>query len=452
MKSILFIIPWKAFFINNKNYDFAQAPERAPENVVALATYLRSKGARVQIADLSRTLVECEGNVNDCLTKLNQICKEYNPDVIGLSFFTARFEFAAEITSFLHSIYPSERPLIIAGGVHPTLLPKITFEYINFDAIIIGEGELPLLALLNGESLNNIKGVLTPNQDKPLKAEIIKDLDELPIPDWSLVDKEFYAQPSYQMSFTELKRVMPLTFSRGCMYRCNFCAHNCFLSARCHSPQYFVDMMHSVSKQCNVLSFIIQDSSVGSFKKEWSEVCELLILSGANYTWWANLRVNQVDEDFLRLMKRAGCTNIFFGFESGSQRILSKMNKRITVEQCYAASELCHKLDIPFYSSYIVNYFGETEDDLRATEEMILKTRPNSLAINKFSPIPGSIDYDANEALIKPFLKDIHSWTTLGMLLSPLLFGDMSSERFEYWYKRLKNLKYTINNHENNKE
>jgi len=406
-----------------------------------LATYLKAQGANVEIADLNRTLAACKGNVEVCLKQLKQLCKKFNPDVIGLSFFTARFEFAADITSYLRSIFPDRSPLIIAGGVHPTLLPTITYEYINFDALVIGEGELPLMAILKDEPLKQIKGVFLPDQEKPVQADVIRDLDSLPFPDWNLVDKEFYAQPSYLISYTQLNRVMPVTFSRGCMYRCNFCAHNCFLSARCHSPEYFVEMMHYTSNQCDVNSFITQDSSIGNFKKEWSRVCELLISSGANYYWWANLRVNQIDEDFLSLMKQAGCSKIFFGFESGSQRILERMNKKITTEQCYYAAELCHKLDIPFYSSYIVNYFGEEEEDLRLTEEMIVRTHPTSLAINKFSPIPGSVDYDNNKELISPYLTSIQSWTDLGMLQSPRLFGNMSSDRFDYWYNRLRALK-----------
>lgn len=448
MKSILFVIPWKASAINCTDYDFSQSPERAPENVVSLATYLRHQGACVEIADLNRLLVACKGNVNDCLSLLRQQCLRFRPDIIGVSFFTARFEFAADITTYLRSIFTGETPLIIAGGVHPTLLPAITYEYIHFDALIIGEGELPLTAILKGEPLSQIKGVFLPDQKKTESADIIKDLDCLPFPDWSLLDKEFYAQPSYLISYTELHKVMPVTFSRGCMYRCNFCAHNCFLSARCHSPEYFVEMMRTTSEQCGVDSFIIQDSSIGNFKKEWSAVCERLIASKARYNWWANLRVNQIDEDFLCLIKQAGCTKVFLGFESGSQRILDRMNKRITTGQCYKAAELCHKLDLPFYSSYIVNYFGEEEEDLRLTEEMILRTRPTSLAINKFSPIPGSVDYDSNEGLIKPYLTSIHSWTTLGMLLSPILFGNMPPERFDYWYKHLRALKNKINNYE----
>ena len=206
--------------------------------------------------------------------------------------------------------------------------------------------------------------------------------------------------------------------------------------------------MEWVSQQCNINTFIIQDSSIGNFRHIWEDVCHRLVAKDTPYQWWANLRANQVDEDFLRLLKEAGCIKLFFGFESGSQRILDKMNKRITVEQCRKAALLCHKIEIPFYTSYIINYFGEKEEDLELTEQLILETRPTSLAINKFSPVPGSMDYDKNISFIEPYIRDIQDWTMLGMLNFPVLFGDMPQERFEYWYKRLRELKKHINTHE----
>jgi radical SAM superfamily enzyme YgiQ (UPF0313 family) len=337
---------------------------------------------------------------------------------------------------------------MIAGGVHPTLLPENTLSYIPFDAVIIGEGELPLLQLLSGKNIGDIKGIYFPGKNTIEKADVISDLDNLPFPDWDLVDKEFYTQPSHQISNTITHKVMPITFGRGCIYKCNFCAHNCFLYARCHSSEYFIKKMDWVSHQCGVNTFIIQDSSIGNFRNTWMEVCSKLIEKGAPYQWWANLRANQADEKFLMLLKEAGCIKLFFGFESGSQRILDKMNKRIKVEQCRQAAFLCHKIGIPFYTSYIVNYFDETELDLELTAQLIYETRPTSLAINKFSPVPGSIDFENHIAIIKPYINDIRDWGMLGMLNFPVLFGDMPQERFEYWYNYLRSLKQYINTHE----
>jgi radical SAM superfamily enzyme YgiQ (UPF0313 family) len=208
--------------------------------------------------------------------------------------------------------------------------------------------------------------------------------------------------------------------------------------------------MNSVAKQCHVNTFVIQDSSIGNFQKVWSEVCQRLIEAGSPYRWWANLRANQANAQFLQLMKDAGCIKLFFGFESGSPRVLQRMNKLITVEQCKEAARMCHEIGIPFYTSYIVNYFDEEEADLELTEQLILETHPTSLAINCFSPIPGSKDYSNYEHLVAPYIKTIHDWTTLGMLISPRRFGNMSEERFNYWFKHLREMKKYINAHENN--
>ena len=248
MKSILFVIPWSGFYIGT-NYSFAEAPERAPEGVVGLATYLQTKGASVKIADMQRMLRGNEGNTEKTLNDLWTICDDFRPDVIGFSFFTARFEYARDIFVALCQTYDRrqrQKPLIIAGGVHPTLLPNLTFEYIPFDALVIGEGENPLLQLLEGASYGTIKGFFLPGDTQVIQAEAVANLDELPIPDWSLIDKNFYSQPSYQISNVQLHQVMPITFGRGCMYRCNFCAHSCFLFARHHSANYFIRKMNSV--------------------------------------------------------------------------------------------------------------------------------------------------------------------------------------------------------------
>ncbi len=451
MKRMLFIIPWSEYYIGNTNCNFTDEPERAPEGIVGLATYLKAHGVPVKIADMQQMLRCNRGDVDRTLADLWDLCQSFAPDVVGFSFFTARFQFANDIFIDLSERYLRSgisRPLMIAGGVHPTLLPDITLAYMPLDALIIGEGELPLMRLLSGEPLQQIKGVYFAGKKSTEKADVISNLDDLPFPDWELIDKDFYSQPSHLISNAEIHKAMPITFGRGCMYRCNFCAHNCFLYARSHSADYFIRKMDHVAQQCGVDTFIIQDSSIGNFRKVWTEVCQTLIERGSPYRWWANLRVNQVDEDYLRLLKAAGCIKLFFGFESGSQRILDKMNKRITVEQCRQAAALCHKVGIPFYTSYIANYFGEKEEDLKLTEQLILETRPTSLAINKFSPVPGSIDYDTNAAIITPLINSIQDWTKLGMLNLSILFSDMPQDRFDYWFGHLRSLKKYINTHE----
>lgn len=135
---------------------------------------------------------------------------------------------------------------------------------------------------------------------------------------------------------------------------------------------------------------------------------------------WSEYYIGRSECDFAQYLERApegvvrdaGCVKLFFGFESGSQRILHKMGKRITVEQCERAADLCHKLDIDFYTSYIINYFGETDEDLELTEKLICRTKPTTLAINRFSPIPGSKDYELHKEEIDASVKTLHDWTT----------------------------------------
>ena len=451
MKKMLFVIPWSEFHIGLSDFDFSQMPERAPEGVTALATFLKSKGAEVQIADMLCVLIQQHGDTRKALDILFDQCSTFQPDIIGFSFFTARLAAAADIFSALNNFYKASglpRPFIMAGGVHATLLPELALSQIPFDALSLGEGEYPLLQLLEGKSPADTDGIMMPNGKRSYPKEVVRDLDTLPFTDWSLIDKDFYSQPSHQISGGRKDAVMPITFSRGCMYRCNFCAHASFLKPRRHSAEFFIRKMDSYAQQCNISTFIIQDSSIGNFKDEWIKVCRLLIERGTPYRWWANLRANQADRELLAVMKQAGCIKLFFGFESGSQRVLDRMNKRISVEQCKEAARLCHELELPFYASFITNYFDEEESDLELTEQLIRQTRPTSVAVNRFSPIPGSHDFDSHAEQISPTLNSIKDWTQLGRLCSDLYFSNMKEEKYVYWNRRLKELRRNINSHE----
>ena len=310
MKKLLIVIPWTRYYVGNRDCPFASSPERAPEGVVGLATYLISKGADVRIADTLYMLRLNDGDTDATLTQLWETCADFKPDVIGFSFFTARFECAAQIFDDLRLRYAhsdtSRQPMFIAGGVHPTLLPQVTLQYMPLDAVVVGEGELPLLELLDGKHPREIKGIFMPGDVHVEKANVVECLDDLPVPDWSLIDIDHYTQPSYQISNTRLLRTMPVTFGRGCLYRCNFCAHNCFLRARHHSANYFVAKMRQVAQQCGIDTFVVQDSSIGNFSDEWAEVCRQLIAMDSPFRWWANLRANQANRRLLQLMKQAG--------------------------------------------------------------------------------------------------------------------------------------------------
>lgn len=452
MKSILFVIPWTTYFLEHPDAPFSDEPERAPEGVVGLATYLKVHGVEVRVADL-QSILRQKKTRQSALDTLYRMCSTFRPDIISFSFYTRRFENAIDVFDALSSWYASTdfpKPFFTAGGIHCTLLPELTLQYIPFDALVIGEGEIPLLELCRGERAESIQGVWYKGMSQRTGAKVVENFDDMPFPDWNLIDKDFYSQPSHMISRGKLNKVMPLSFSRSCIYNCNFCAHSCFFKYRHHSPKYFIRKIHHQAELCGVTHFIMQDSNIGNSPEAWSEVCRLLIKQGSPYKWWANLRANQCTTDFVRLMKEAGCIKLFFGFESGSQRVLNRMNKQITVEQCIKAAEICHDVGMPFYASFVVNYFDEEESDLELTEKLILQTRPTTVAVNRFAPNPGSSDFYKALPELMPLLTDAHAWTRLGAWHSPRLYGNMTAERFDYWFGRLLKLRREINKHEDN--
>ena len=149
--------------------------------------------------------------------------------------------------------------------------------------------------------------------------------------------------------------------------------------------------------------------------------------------WFAQLKVNVVDEKLLDLMKETGCVGVEYGFESGSQRVLDLMNKKTTVELNLKAANLTKKARLRFQANIIAGYPGETEEDFRKTVSFIKKIRPNNIGFNMFMPLPGTVIYQK----IKQEGKPIAAWEQIGDPEAPQInYAQMSKDRFEQLYFR----------------
>lgn len=158
-------------------------------------------------------------------------------------------------------------------------------------------------------------------------------------------------------------------------------------------PSVMEEIKQLIAKyRCRYISF--QDDTFTINKKWVLEFCNAIKSTGLEIQWSAQSRVNTLDEEMAVAMKEAGCDCLFFGFESGSQKILDFLNKGITVDQSLRAGELCHKHGLLIFADYMLGIPGETEDDLRATYELMKRIRPQICAGTFFTPVPGSSLYE----------------------------------------------------------
>lgn len=419
MSKVMLITPWNFWFEGKKNRLALDEWRSGPRSLLLLATILRDKDHEVVVVDLARDLAIHDGAVQPCLAGLQAAVANFRPDVVGVTFFSVHCVEVKRITTAVRRQCEQSglNPLLVAGGIHATVEPGMAVKDLGFDCAFAGEGDIGIIQLAEDVEPSQIPGVVTSPSDWVTRGEIVRDLDTLPFPDWSLCDYRFYDQPSLARTLHRRTRGLDIMASRGCVFQCAFCAFRIQSShVRFHSARYLVNQMRYMAKEFGTEGFRLVDSSVGNNRKQLREFCELLIAEGLSnrMEWYANVRTDQVNEDLLKLMWRAGCRWLFYGFESGSQRMLDLMHKGTKVEENVEVARLHEKLHFPYMASFIVGYPGETEADLQKTIDLIRQTRPPRCSLNPFTPFPGSPIYDELKARGKLELDGVEAWRRIG--------------------------------------
>ena len=427
MAKVLLVQPWLYGDEDRADVDMFSQWRNAPYALMHLATFLREHGHEARVADLSRDLVRHKGNVGTCLQSYKDGIIDFRPDIIGFGFFSVHFLEARKTVAAAKEACAAfqKRPLFLAGGIHASVDPRSAIIDIGCEYALRGEGEVGLLRLANGDSPDSIPGIVSADTVRPQSSpygECIDNLDDLPFPDWSLVDYSFYAHPTNARMGNRLTSSLDVVMGRGCAFRCAFCAYGALSKLRFHSADYLVEAVRRISQDYHVQNIYFQDSTIGTNKKLLVEFCEKMISSrlSEKMEWLANIRTNQVDPALLQLLWRAGCRQLFYGFESGSQKILDAMNKKVTLEDNVKAAEAHKDLGFPYFASFIVGYPGEDEHDLLLTYDMIRKLKPPRVGLNRYVPLPGSTDF-------KTLLKD-HA-ITIGNPEAWRLVGEVNSAR-----------------------
>jgi anaerobic magnesium-protoporphyrin IX monomethyl ester cyclase len=315
---------------------------------------------------------------------------------------------------------------------------------LGFDYAFVGEADLGLVEFADGKDPQTIPGIVTTETSQCARGTEIKPLDLLPFPDWSLCDYQFYSFPSYGKIKFRCSRSLDVIMGRGCVYQCAFCAYNALSAVRFYSHEYLVEQIEYMAGEFDIDAVYFTDSTIGNNRKLLQKFCELMIQRGTaqRVEWYANMRPNQVNEQLLKLMWRAGCRFLFYGFESGSQRVLDLMVKGIEVEANYRAAELHNKLNFPYHASILLGYPGEREADIQKTFEFLRRTAPPIIGVNWYVPLPGSPDYDKLKSDEVIMTEDPWEWRRIGEVNSARVYADIPEARFRELFAEAERLAY----------
>lgn len=307
-----------------------------------------------------------------------------DPDVVGITAMTHEINVAGRLADEV-KLWHSDI-VIAVGGVHVTALPEETLSaYRSFDFGIIGEGEHVFCAALRllekkDFDFSKLTGVVyhegsLVKLSKP--AQRIIDLDSLPFPSWR--------------QFPKATEYIIIT-SRGCPFSCIFCMQALGRQVRKRSPENVVQEIESVIVTRRPSRFLFYDETFTLEKGRVDKICDLIIKKGLNkkIRWAVTTRVDSVDRDLLLKLKEAGCNHIEFGIESGDQKILESIQKKITLTQAQEAVVLAKKMGFHTEGAFILGHPHETLATAYRTIHFAARLNPDIIQLGIMVPYPGT--------------------------------------------------------------
>lgn len=283
---------------------------------------------------------------------------------------------------------------VVLGGIHPTTVPELTLTQCpECDAAVMGEGEATFARLLShyrdGQgSMAGIKGLAYRDQGRIRindRCRPLADLDGWPLPAYHLFPMERYV-----FAANSVKRypTFGLTVARGCPFRCTFCdasgVHGKRLRHR--SVDRVVEEIRLLKTNYGAQGIVFQDSTF-SANREWTlDLCRAIREAELGIVWSCGSRVDRVDPELLKEMKRSGCWKIFYGLESGNQKSLDLIRKGVTVDQNRQAVAWAREAGLFIEATYIIGLPGETEEDVLRTIDFAKEMATQAALF--FLPIP----------------------------------------------------------------
>lgn len=295
---------------------------------------------------------------------------------------------------------------IVVGGAGPTSIGDQ--QYLRespFDVCVKGEGEdiLPQVveSILSGERLKNIPNIIYKEDGRTVETRThytYVDVNSLPLPDRSLFDI-----PRYLQMWQDAVGVTSLHLlgSRGCPFSCAFCDRSIVGSKiRKRTFGSIIEEIALLEKMYNPDDIFFFDDTFTLSRNQVFELCTLISEYLPDLKWSAQGRIGTVDEEMLRVMKNAGCTEIYFGIESGSDKILEILNKGYTREDIKETFKICHKVGMPAGAYLILGVPGETKQDISETVDLIDIIEPSLLNFSFLTPFPGTAIHERTNHLI----------------------------------------------------
>lgn len=363
----------------------SRRPGFFPVGLGHLASILVKEGHEVEIFDIWAHQLSRD----EVLRRIPRL--DY--DVVGITGLSTQYNYVKWLAENLKR--HSDKP-IMAGGPVATFSPDLLLHHSLVDFCVISEGEIILPHLLrNLGDPENVKGIVFRKNGNIVSTrpeQYVNDLDSLGFAtrDRSVFATDIYLKEGYLDGHPELKALNVMT-NRGCPYSCDFCSKT-FRRVRTRSVPHIRKEIEMLKEEFGVGAIFFNDELLVLNKSRIYELCEAL--KPLKILWQGQARVNTVDEDILRCMKDAGCVAVGLGIESGSQRILDRMNKQTTVAQNLTALAAAKKAGLEVIVQCIFGYPGECDETIAETIDFFKRADHLHQGFFVLTPLPGTSLYE----------------------------------------------------------
>ena len=318
--------------------------------------------------------------------EIKDTIKDFSPEIVGISFFTGAYKSATNIAQIVKDL--DQKTMVVVGGPHPTLDPEGTILHKDFDLVVRGEGEYTLLDIVEGKRKEDIRGLtykegnrIIHNPDRPF----IKDLDSLPFP-----AKDLFIGPHKHL---DLGYIMT---GRGCPFSCSYCASPKIWKnrVRFRTVENVMEELVELSRDNNSSAVYFIDDTFTLNRNRVRKICLSIIDKGLKIKWKCDTRADCIDKELAVLMKQAGCICAKVGVESGSEKILRKINKKESKESMRKAASYIKRAGISLTIYLMLGFPEETDEDLEQTLEFAKELDADYYSLSIFAPYYGTKIYN----------------------------------------------------------
>lgn len=355
-------------------------PPLPPSDLMYMAAVAEKAGLEAKIEDYSQG-----GNYEKDL-------QEFQPDYVVINIATPTLENDLNSLETAKAICPNV-VTIAKGAAFLTLGMPILEEHKALDIGILGETEETLREILEGKPKQDILGIYY--RDDLLikftgKRPFIEDVDSIPFPARHLVDNSIYRRPDNNKVQAVIK------VSRGCPFHCFFCLATPVSGAkvRRRSTDNILAEIRECVEKYNITNFLFW-SDIFNLDREWVfDLCQKIIDSGLKITWSANTRADTADLEMAKKMYESGCRLVSIGVESGSQYMLDKMGKKITLHDIRNTVKIFKKAKIRIYNYFVIGLPWEDEETVEDTIRFAIELDSDFISFYTATPLPGSSFYN----------------------------------------------------------